>query len=69
VYEQVRRVLSASHIQAEVERFLIEITIYWMIHEALIGETTALAVLPATAADLGLRVAVVTAPVRLFVAD
>ena len=31
VYEQVRRVLSTSRIQAEVERFLIEIAIYWMI--------------------------------------
>ena len=40
-----------------------------MIHGALIGGTIALAVLPATAADLGLRVAVVTAPVRSFVAD
>ena len=28
--EPVRRVLSASPIQAEVERFLIEITICWM---------------------------------------
>jgi len=34
VYEQVRRVLSTSHIQAEVERFLIEIAIYWMIYGA-----------------------------------
>ena len=34
VYEQVRRVLSTSRIQAEVERFLIEITIYWIIHGA-----------------------------------
>jgi hypothetical protein len=31
VYEQVRRVLSASLIQAEVERFLIEISIHWMV--------------------------------------
>jgi hypothetical protein len=30
MHEQVRRILSASLIQAEVERFVIEITIHWM---------------------------------------
>ena len=32
MYEQMRRVLSASHIQAEVERFLIEVTNELMHH-------------------------------------